>query len=110
MSVSQSGSKVVLELNATLSSGESAFEAFTPEDGKHVYVSDFHVELPFSADVASCICWDSVSVWNIRESGSMPFIKDIGTGDGVKQFKVMLQNINASSPQPLSAYVVLDVR
>lgn len=110
MSVTIDGSKVTIEINDTLAAGETASEEYTPASGKEVSVLEYVAEIPFSEEVVSCLAWNSVAQWNLRASGSMPFIKVLTGSDGIKKVVLQVDNINASSPQAISARVVLDVR
>ena len=109
MSVTVNLPEVILEINDTLLAGETNTEEYTPEAGKTVTVLTYFAEIPFSEEVVSCLGWDGNAEWSIRESGHMPFIKTF-VGDGVKKLEVQMHNVNASSPQAVSARVVLDVR
>ena len=103
-------SKVVREINTTLSSGESETVEYVPDSGKHVTVLEYYVELPPSSEIVSCISWDGAAIWNLKTSGSMPFRKDFTDADGVKKFELVVDNINTTSPQAVSARLILDVR
>ena len=97
----------ILEINDTLLLGESAEISYTPPNGKKVIILEFVSEIPFSEGVSSCVCWDGSPIWNKRESGPMPFRKEFTDADGVKEFKLVIDNVAASAPQAVSGRVRL---